>query len=1039
MQTNFRQFFLTAVLLLFATVAAFAQVDIATATLKGVVTDGAGAVVAGATVSAISVERGITKQAIADSDGAYQIPLLQPGVYELKIEARGFKTYRGQNLTLTIGQVGVLDVKLEAGAVTAEVTISADVPLIETERTQQANTIEQRQIAALPNITRTFTDYVFTLPGVANSGVAFTQNSSRTLARNAPASGISIGGGSGRGNFVTIDGGENESGTGSLRIRNMSVEAIQEFQVNRSGFNAEFGFTTGTALNVITKSGTNNLHGNSYLFYRSQKTSARNPLYFGAKKPYEQYVFPGFNLGGPLKQNKAFYFVSYEALKLDEALIRSYTSNAALLNPTAAQTAYLALLETSASATDASRRVAAGLRQGLFTANNANTLKLLREAEAGYTAPTRRHNFLTKFDYQINQADNLSGRFSFSNEDSFLFSQDNLEAPSNRLGDKLRDYTMVGTWSRVVSSSLVNQLRLQFAKSDLVQRSPAAQMPQINILGVVNFGPPLVEPSDRLQKRYQFEDILSWSRGAHGLKFGGSYRPGTYDVNLGITLQGLWAFAGGAVPLILSVPTADRPVLTGALAPPATTALTAIQTFNFGLPAQWLQGFGNPLFKAAQHNLGLFAQDSWKIRTGFTLDFGVRYQLDKEPEPLPSNHGVSPRIGFAWDVFGKGKTVVRGGGGTFYAPVGSQIFAAVKSQTDRGNQLYFTATTLQDAAAISPPAIWGAGLRMGKLPFTALTEADIRALGLSTGPRLNNRRIADRDPVSYVNPYSVQAGLAIQHQLASNLGVEIAYQFYRGVHLPRSYEGNYRETGACAQNHPQCAYGPQYVRIDPTIAQQIIHTSSGNSHYHGMTMSLTKRFSNHFQFQSNYTFSKTIDDVFDFSGAGTAPFPTRGFLDRSVSSFDIRHNFVASGVFSSPFENAVLRDFTLSPIVFVRSGVPFNLFLGASVNGDQNTTDRPVYASRNSGIGPNFRGVNMRLGRRVKFGDKGFVEFIIESTNLFNRTNYLRVNDVIGVATPLLLGPYNVKGDRTLAPTSPLGFTAAFPARQFQFGLKLGF
>lgn len=328
---------------------------------------------------------------------------------------------------------------------------------------------------------------------------------------------------------------------------------------------------------------------------------------------------------------------------------------------------------------------------------------------------------------------------------------------------------------------------------------------------------------------------------------------------------------------------------------------------------------------------------------------------------------------------------------------------------------------------------------MGKLPFTALTEADIRALGLSTGPRLNNRRIADRDPVSYVNPYSVQAGLAIQHQLAADLGVEVAYQFYRGVHLPRSYEGNYRESGACAQNHPQCAYGPQYVRIDPTIAQQIIHTSSGNSHYHGMTMSLTKRFSNHFQFQSNYTFSKTIDDVFDFSGVGTAPFPTRGFLDRSISSFDIRHNFVASGVFSSPFENAALRDFTLSPIVFVRSGVPFNLFLGASVNGDQNTTDRPVYASRNSGIGPNFRGVNMRLGRRVKFADKGFVEFIVESTNLFNRINYLRVNDVIGVATPLLLGPYNVKGDRTLAPTAPLGFTAAFPARQFQFGLKLGF
>jgi hypothetical protein len=206
-----------------------------------------------------------------------------------------------------------------------------------------------------------------------------------------------------------------------------------------------------------------------------------------------------------------------------------------------------------------------------------------------------------------------------------------------------------------------------------------------------------------------------------------------------------------------------------------------------------------------------------------------------------------------------------------------------------------------------------------------------------------------------------------------------------------------------------------------------------------MTASLNKRFSNYFQFQSNYTFSKTIDDVFDFAGPGAAPFPSRRYLDRGLSSFDIRHNFVASGVFTSPFKNAVLRDFTLSPIVFVRSGIPFNLFLAASVNGDANTTDRPYYAPRNSGQGPNYRSVNMRLSRRVKFTEKAWGEFIVESTNLFNRLNYLRVNDVLPVATPLLMGPFNVKGDPTLPPTAPLGFTAAFPARQFQFGLKLGF
>jgi hypothetical protein len=377
--------------------------------------------------------------------------------------------------------------------------------------------------------------------------------------------------------------------------------------------------------------------------------------------------------------------------------------------------------------------------------------------------------------------------------------------------------------------------------------------------------------------------------------------------------------------------------------------------------------------------------------------------------------------------------------GTFYAPITAQIFTGVRLQRDIGDQLYFSTALLTDPPASSSAAIWAKGLQLGKLPFVALTEADVRAFGLTTGPRQNNRRIAEVDPGDYVNPYSIQAGLGIQQQLASDLAVELSYQFYRGIHLPMAYEGNYRESGTCAQNHPTCAFGPQYVRIDPTIAQMVVHSSSGSSVYHGMTASLTKRFSNNFQFQTNYTFSKTIDDVFDFAGPGAAPFPSRRYLERGLSSFDMRHNFVASGVFVSPFKNAFLRDWTLSPIVNLRSGIPFTLFLGASVNGDANTTDRPFYAPRNSGQGPSYFSANMRVSRFVRFNERLGLDFVVDVTNLLNHVNYLRVNDVIGVASPLLNGPYNVKGDPTLAPTAPLGFTAAFPARQFQFGVKLKF
>ena len=1031
---------------------AFAQADVATATLKGTITDQNNAVVVGAAVSVKSVEKGITRVDKTNSNGAYQIPLLQPGAYEVRIEATGFETKVVSNVELTVGQVVVYDVQLRVGSVASEVVITSDAPVIEVERSQQANTINKVQVENLPNIGRGFTAYVFTLPGVSSSDAPRVQNPGFTFG----SSGFSIGGSNGRNNLVTIDGGENEYGSGQLRT-NISVEAIQEFQVNRNAFAAEYGFTSGTAINVVSKSGTNDFHGSAFLYYRSQKTSARNFFNVGSKEAFDQRVFPGGTFGGPIKKNKAFFFTSYEHLKSDSARFRSYTDSPLVQGPTAAQSGYLALLDASANANI--RRIGANLRASLTTTNFPNTIQLLTENQGNINAPDRLHSWTTRLDYQVDNNDSITGRFSLTHNDTDNLLEGNTGAPSASTVLIYRDYTAVGTWSHTFGSNVVNQLRLQFVPNNSARTVPKAPgTTSLLIQGFGNFGNDFAAPFNTFQDRYQFEDTVAWAKGAHNLKFGGSYRPINYRVINELWFSGEWNFSSGIFPLILAVPAADRvafvvfnrslgnnPDGTRAVPDngPVLANFSSIQAFNFGLPFLFRQGFGNPEWKDWAHYFGTFAQDSWKVTPRFTLDFGMRFDYDAEPEPLNKKGYVSPRVGFAWDPFGDQKTVIRGGGGLFYSPVYYQVVYVTNLLNDSGQFINQVFRTPLDGTQ-TPAAIWGAGVAAGFLPFKKLPESFFQGIGVATGPKSAGRVVFDVDP-DYENPYSIQGSFGISRELANNLSLDLAYQFYRGVHIQVSHEVNYRETGVVDP-----AFGPQFARIDPTIAQFNLYQSAGNSIYHGMTASLKKRYSHNFQFEANYTWSKAIDDQTDFNSAFAAFIPTRLDLERGISAFDVPHIFVANGVWKTPFKTdsgsnlfeKIFADITLSPIFTARSGIPFTLRIGTDVNGDTHALyDRPYRAARNTGRGAKFVSLNLRLNKQfyINRDSSTRVEFIVEGANLLNRTNFTSVNDVIGRTSPLLFGPFDVGGTSSLPRTSPLGFTSAAPGRQIQFGLKIAF
>jgi len=696
---------------------AVAQVN--TVNLSGTVFDPQGLVVAGARVTLTSLANGATRTATSDAAGRYELVGNPPGNYSLSVEAKGFATLKNPSITLTLGAAAQYDPHLELMTSTATVNVTGAPELVETSKTDVSTTITGMQIDDLPINGRNYINFT-----LLNSQAARDDTPSIGA---APTSGLNFGGQRARSNEVSVDGADAVDNSVNGVRATVSQEAVQEFQVITSNYMPEYGRAMGGVVNIVTKSGTNETHGDLFGFLRDSAIQAENPFSvkvvenaggFEAVPVKQSYtrVQGGATIGGPIQRDKTFYFFSYEITRRQETGFSSigqdnfglvsapapapcYPGQAAGLL-TAQQAAFVALAGVAAeqyfcAASLASQTALFG-NTGLLPA----PLNIFPSSDAPVPAsyvglvstignfPSSEKTSLwsLRLDHIWNPQNSSFLRVNVSpstitgievNAENQNLGQN---AGSRTSEQQTRDLAVVGQHTTLIGSSLFNEARFQFARRGLhygFSPLPGGSDVAVNITGFAFFGREPFSTEDRTELRYEWTDNLTWTKGPHTFKFGGdvNYLDLTSSKSQIFTLNygGVYSFGG-----------LDAGSLNAGF--DGLPGFSAVQAYGLGIPTSFIQGIGQSHRPFSNKTLGAFAQDSWKINRRLTLNFGARYDVEFLPEFTPSTalnaagekafgvvegvptdtNNVAPRIGIAWDPWGDGKTVIRAGYGFFY-------------------------------------------------------------------------------------------------------------------------------------------------------------------------------------------------------------------------------------------------------------------------------------------------------------------------------------------------------------------------------------
>ncbi len=926
-------FVVSCVAVLLMVVPAVAQVN--TATLSGAVTDPQGLVVRGAKITVTSAVTGSERTAVVDDSGHYTIVGLVPGEYKLRVEGgSNFAPYENPSVIVRVGTETIVNVPLGLGTQTSTVTVTTESAPIETTRTESAQSVEQRQIDNLPINGRNYINFT-----LINSQT--TRDNSNAIGP-APNSGLNISGSRARSNMVSVDGADAVDNSVDGIRSTVSQEAVQEFQMILSNYNAEYGRATGGVVNIVTKSGANDFHGDIFGYLRNKSFQARNPFsgqvdangdLVPVKQAYTR-VQTGFTAGGAIKKDKTFYFLSYEYTQREETGFSSIGAGnfgvttglvpciPAPLSMTPSQLGFyqaalgqltgngaacvsgnpqiedaIAGLQQAAVVTGASTNV--GLNADLNKNADGSTIPmttLLYGPVVAGVLPSS-HFFPAPVACPVGQQVNnvlclptgpgtvgagfvplpasyvglnsLRGNFPEmektslwsvrldqhwnNHNNSFLrvgvspsqvtgiqsTSQNQVfgENAGSRVGaTHYRDVNLTFQHDTILSDTAFNEFRYQFARRGLhFGFSPLSGGSNIgvNIPGYAFFGQEPYSPVDRIERRNQFSDSATITRGRHTFKFGVDFNL----LQLRSAKQQIFQldFGGDVSFGGLNILPSPAPEFTG------------LQTYGIGVPTEYIQGIGSSNQPFDNIPIAFFAQDSWRMSKNFTLNYGLRYDVELSPlfapatsinaaaekalgviEGLPRDYkNVAPRIGIAWDPAGNGKTVVRAGYGLFYDhPLLAIAFDAVTADGGRSVQL-LSAGGQASACGLNPGApVCGGGLDSpanlnGSSIFQGVLNALPNMYYLPNQQRFNpypsDSLFANQNYLTSGIPlpllpftlpvvknfqygYAQQANLTIERVLAGTWKVSAGYQWTRGIHLYRPVDVNSTDPQLLANN-----------------------------------------------------------------------------------------------------------------------------------------------------------------------------------------------------------------------------------------------